>query len=146
MKKIVILFCIFVFWFGSFVYSWDEAVQIKRTIKAWGWATATKGYSEQVNPAWMWVIWSAIGWKWGENFIVAIENGIRYLLGILGIITVIVLLYGGFEMVTAAGDDAQYKKWFKVLKQAAIGLVFIWLAWLFVMLIFAIVNLMWWTT
>jgi hypothetical protein len=39
-------------------------------------------------------------------------------------------------MVTAAGDETKYKKGFKILQQAAIGLVFIWVSWLVVSVIF----------
>ena len=39
-------------------------------------------------------------------------------------------------MVTAAGDDGKYKKGMTILKQAAIGLVIIGVAWLFVSVIF----------
>jgi hypothetical protein len=43
----------------------------------------------------------------------------------LALVALVVLLWGGFQMVTAAGDDAKYKKGFKILQQAAIGLIFI---------------------
>jgi type II secretory pathway component PulL len=52
----------------------------------------------------------------------------------------IITLRGWFQMLTAAGDETKYKKWFTVLKQAALWLVVIWLAWLFVSLIFYIIN------
>ena len=40
-------------------------------------------------------------------------------------VAIIVLLYGGFQMITAAGDDAKYKKGFGILRQAGIGLIFV---------------------
>lgn len=43
-------------------------------------------------------------------------------------------------MVTAAGDDGKYKAGFKILKQAGVGLLFIGLAWLFVSLIFFVIQ------
>jgi hypothetical protein len=49
-------------------------------------------------------------------------------------------LFGGFKMVTAAGDDGKYKEWFKVLKQAAIGLVVVGLSWIIVSAIFSIIG------
>jgi len=42
------------------------------------------------------------------------------MLGMLALIALVVLLWGGFQMVTAAGDDDKYKKGFKILQQAAI--------------------------
>jgi hypothetical protein len=43
-------------------------------------------------------------------------------------------------MVTAAGDETKYKKGFKILEQAAIGLVFIGVSWLVVSLIFRVLG------
>ncbi|MEI7558636.1 MAG: hypothetical protein WCJ45_07785 [bacterium] len=53
------------------------------------------------------------------------KSFINWMLGMLALIALVILLRGGFQMVTAAGDDAKYKKGFKILQQAAIGLVFI---------------------
>lgn len=47
---------------------------------------------------------------------------INWALWMLWLIALIYLLYHGFLMVTAAGDDAQFKKWTKWLKYAAIAL------------------------
>lgn len=65
----------------------------------------------------------------------SIRTAINWVLSMLGIIALIILLYGGFNMVTAAGDDAKYKKGFTILRQAGIGLIFVWVAWLFVNII-----------
>ncbi len=54
----------------------------------------------------------------------------------LALVALVILLRGGFQMVTAAGDDAKYKKGFKILQQAAIGLVFIGVSRLLVSVIF----------
>ena len=76
----------------------------------------------------------------GDSLILTIKNGINWLLGLLGLIALIILLWGGFQMVTAAGDDGKYKAGFKILKQAGVGLLFIGLAWLFVSLIFFVIQ------
>jgi hypothetical protein len=65
-----------------------------------------------------------------------IKTFINWMLGMLALIALVILLVGGFQMVTAAGDDAKYKKGFKILQQAAIGLVFIGVSWLVVSAIF----------
>jgi hypothetical protein len=57
----------------------------------------------------------------------------------LALIALIICLWGGFQMVTAAGDDGKYKKGMTILKQAAIGLIIIGVAWLFVSVIFWVV-------
>jgi len=64
------------------------------------------------------------------------------MLGILALIALVILLRGGFQMVTAAGDDAKYKKGFKILQQAAIGLVFIGVSWLVVSMIFWLLGIL----
>ena len=58
----------------------------------------------------------------------------------LWLITIIILIYGGIQMVTAAWDDWKYKKWFTIVKQAIIGLILIWTSALIVNLIFNFVN------
>jgi hypothetical protein len=58
----------------------------------------------------------------------------------LALIALVVCLWGGFQMVTAAGDDGKYKKGMGILKQAAIGLVIIGVAWMFVSLIFWLIG------
>ena len=108
-------------------------------------ATEWGGFMIQNDAAKMGVIW----WEqWGSgsrSFIDVVQNIIRWLLSILAIITVIVLLYGWFNMITAAWDDEKYKKWFIIAKQATIWLIFIWLAWLFVMIVFYVINwAAWW--
>ena len=73
--------------------------------------------------------------QWGK-LIDVIKTFINWMLGMLALVALVILLWGGFQMVTAAGDDAKYKKGFKILQQAAIGLVFIWVSWLVVSVIF----------
>lgn len=51
-----------------------------------------------------------------------IKNTINIVLGFLGLITLILLLRGGFQMVTANGDDKKFGTGQTVLKQAAMGL------------------------
>ncbi len=71
-----------------------------------------------------------------DKLIDVIKSFINWMLGILALIALVILIRGGFQMVTAAGDDAKYKKGFKILQQAAIGLVFIGVSWLVVSAIF----------
>jgi hypothetical protein len=68
---------------------------------------------------------SGTGTAQGGKLIDVIKTFINWMLGMLALVALVILLYGGFIMVTAAGDDAKYKKGFKILQQAAIGLVFI---------------------
>lgn len=75
-----------------------------------------------------------------DDLITSIKGAINRILGLLALIALIVLLWWGFQMVTAAWDDAKYKKWFKILQQAGMWLLFIWFSWLFVSVIFRLVN------
>jgi len=75
-------------------------------------------------------------WTW---FISFVQSAVNWILGILWLITVIVLIWGGFQMVTAAWDDGKYKKWFTIVKQSVVGLILIGVSWLIVSLIFSFV-------
>lgn len=77
----------------------------------------------------------------GDSIITVVKNIINYALGFLGLIVLVMLLYGGFNMVTAGADDEKYKEGFKILKNAAIGIWFIGLAWFFVSFIFYVFEL-----
>jgi hypothetical protein len=70
-----------------------------------------------------------------------IKNILNYVLGILGLIALIYLIYNGFLILTAAGDDAQYKKGLQSIKYAAIALLGIGASWLIVSMIFRIIAL-----
>lgn len=63
-----------------------------------------------------------------DKFLKVVKWAVNWVLGILGLIALLFLLYGGFEMVTAAGDDKKYSAGAKILKAAAIGLVMIGMA------------------
>ncbi|MFA5747508.1 MAG: hypothetical protein WC872_00170 [Candidatus Absconditabacterales bacterium] len=103
-------------------------------LPGWGINNATSlGYNPNVP--------GASSGQQQDNLIKVIKQFINRVLGLLALITLGLLLFGGFNMVTAAGDDAKYKKGFKILQQAAIGLAFIALAWLIVSLIFWVIGI-----
>ena len=81
----------------------------------------------------------------GSAILDTIRNAINWILGILATIALIVCLYGGFLMVTAAGDEKKYQKWLSVLKYAAIGLAIVGLSWMIVSVIFWFVGNLSWT-
>jgi len=64
------------------------------------------------------------------------------MLGLLATIALVICIWAGFQMITAAGDDGKYKKGMSILKQAAIGLVIIGLAWLIVSIVFRLIGTM----
>ncbi len=54
---------------------------------------------------------------------------INVLLGFLGIIAVVIVLYGGFMWMTAAGNEERISKAKQILTAGIIGLVIIIMAW-----------------
>lgn len=68
-----------------------------------------------------------------RNLILTIVN---YFLGFLGLIAVIMVIYGGVLMVTSGGSDEGFNKGKKILTYAAIGIVIILLSFAFVSTIF----------
>ena len=80
----------------------------------------------------------------GSAFLDTVKNAINWILWILATIALVVCLYGGFLMVTAAGDEKKYQKWLGVLKYAAIWLAIVWLSWMIVSVIFWFVGTLWW--
>ena len=80
-----------------------------------------------------------VSWTWAstnDSLITVIKSFINRMLGMLSLIALVILLRGGFQMVTALGDEAKYKKGFKLLSQAAVGLAFIAVSRLIVSVIF----------
>jgi hypothetical protein len=82
-----------------------------------------------------------IGTGKGQNdaFINVVKGAVNRVLGILALIALLVLLWGGFQMVTAAGDSKKYEAGFEILKQAATGLILIGIARFIISIIFWLV-------
>jgi hypothetical protein len=59
----------------------------------------------------------------------AIINVIQYILGFLGLIAVIIILYGGFLWMTAAGNEEKVGKAKQTITAGLIGLIIILSAW-----------------
>lgn len=70
-----------------------------------------------------------------------VKNIINYVLGFLALIALVYLIYNGFLILTAAGDDAQYKKGMKSIEYAVIAIAGIGASWFIVSLIFRLINL-----
>jgi Na+/proline symporter len=57
--------------------------------------------------------------------ILVILNIINYLLTFLGVVFILLIIYGGFVWMTAAGNEEKIKKGKEILKTAVIGLIVI---------------------
>lgn len=58
-----------------------------------------------------------------------VTNIINWVLGLLGIVAVVMILYGGFVWLTAGGSEEKVGNAKKILGSAVIGLVIVILAW-----------------
>ena len=103
--------------------NWDNAGGFGRATGV-GWVGVSGATSERAESS---------------SLLDTITNAVNWILGMLALIALIICLWGGFQMVTAAGDDGKYKKGMGILKQAAIGLIIIGVSWLFVSVIFWVV-------
>ena len=106
------------------------------------WADTTKGLK---GNTWVW----QIAWVWENDrkwskLLDVIKNWVNWVLGMLALITLCIVLWWGFQMVTAAGDDGKYKKGFTILKQAGVWLIIILLAWIIVSVVFWLVGSVGW--
>jgi len=68
-----------------------------------------------------------------------IKNIINYALWLLSLVALIYLIAHWFMIVTAAWDDAKYKKWLAWIKYAIYAIAWIWLSWLIISFIFWII-------
>ena len=105
------------------------------------YASADTG-TDRNSPKWKNMITDqAQSWS---QLLTTVQNTIKWILWFLATIAVAICLYGGFLMMTSAGDEKKYEKGLTVLKYAAIGLAIIALSWIIVSAIFWFVNLQWW--
>jgi hypothetical protein len=58
-----------------------------------------------------------------------VMNIITYVLGLLGLIAVVMILYGGFIWMTAGGNEDKVDTAKQIISSAAIGLVIILISW-----------------
>jgi hypothetical protein len=74
-----------------------------------------------------------------------IKNAINWILWLLATIALCICMYWGFKMLTSGWDSKWFDAWKTVLKNAAIWLAIILLAWMIVSVVFRFVaTLSWW--
>ena len=101
--------------------------------------TTANWFTDQ-NATTLWVVGWAKGWTGDTSFITFVQTAVNWILWFLGLISIIILIWGGFQMVTAAGDDGKYKKWFTIVKQAVIWLILIWASAMIINLVFSFMS------
>jgi len=75
-----------------------------------------------------------------ENPQIIYINVIRWSLGLLSLVAITVVLYGGFTWMTAAGNEEKISKAKKILTYSVIGLVIILSAFVLVSTVFDVAN------
>ncbi len=97
------------------------------------------------NPG-RWVVWIVRNWEITNFFqaknqtIAFIQNLINRSLWLVWLVALVYIIYHGFLMVTAAGNDAQFKKWAKALRTAVISILWIGLSAYIVKFIFYLLD------
>lgn len=64
-----------------------------------------------------------------DNLLDVIKGVANWVFGILALIALLIVIYGWFLMLTSAGEDDAYTKWWSVMKSALIWIVIIGVAW-----------------
>jgi hypothetical protein len=96
----------------------------------------TVGNSTYVGSAELGVSYGAYTGLGTQDIRVTIARIIRAALGLLGIVTVVIIIYGGFLWMTAGGNDEQVGKAKKCIYYGIIGLVIIFAAYALTQFIF----------
>lgn len=90
---------------------------------------------------WMYYQWGITTFFQAQNQTLRfIQNLVNWALMFLWVVALVYLIYHGFLMITAAWDEAQFKKWAKALRSAIVAIVWIALSAIIVNFIFYIVG------
>ncbi|MDD3645832.1 MAG: pilin [Candidatus Gracilibacteria bacterium] len=65
----------------------------------------------------------------GATADVAIQNLLDWLMGFLALAAFLYLVWGGFQFLTAAGDEEKVKKGKTIIIQSLLGIFVIWISW-----------------
>ena len=143
-KKICViaLFTFAILWQFSIVKADEEPLPPEET---------TPNVRYDWNNEWYWQWFHKKVWHIGvvgtnhanatdAKIIDTIKNAINRVLWMLSLVALVLCLWGWFQILTAGWDDSKVKTWTKILKNAAIWLAIIWLAWLLVAFVFRIVG------
>jgi L-cystine uptake protein TcyP (sodium:dicarboxylate symporter family) len=98
----------------------------------------TMGFGSMFGVKWVKTLWTQK--KQGDSLIHTIQTAINWVLWILATISLCLVLYAGFLMLTSWWDSKKYDSWLSIIKNAAIWLAIIATSWLIVSLIFYLIN------
>ena len=109
---------------------WILSLFLTNNVLAW-W------FWDMVGVAGIHTIWTEK--KQNDSLLFTIQTAINWVLWILATITLFIILYAWFMMMTSWGDSKKYDSWFNIIKNAALWLVIIALSWLIVSFIFYVI-------
>ncbi|MFC1598255.1 hypothetical protein ACFL2M_01845 [Patescibacteria group bacterium] len=95
---------------------------ISAGLSSLGWLVATPAFA-QINTSYN---VNGYGTRTPDEIIISLIN---WILGVLALVAVVLVLIGGFQWMTAAGNEEKVDKAKKLLMAAVIGLVIIMAAW-----------------
>ena len=136
MKKIL-YWILYIVWGGTMILNLVPSLAIADNDCKRGFLSTC--YVEGINTIWTdKPQWSAL--------LDSIKVTINRILGILATIAFVICLYAWFKMLTSWADSKWYDAGLKTIKNAAIGLVIIWVSWLIVSLVFWFIGNATWGT
>ena len=149
MKKVILLtFMIFTTWLSFAWYSWEDDYN-KIYTQEENQVIDTENLDDPLNA---WTVSAVQEVDWIANSDVSTSNSkhesmlnyiskwVNYFLAFLGLVVIILIIKDGFIIITSAWDENKKKEAFTNLKNYAIALILIGVAYLIVNLIFYFVN------
>jgi L-cystine uptake protein TcyP (sodium:dicarboxylate symporter family) len=95
-------------------------------------------FGDTIGVSWIHTIWTEEQQE--DSLLRTIQTAINWVLWILATITLMLVLYAGFQMMTSGGDSKKYDAWLSIIKNAAIWLAIIAVSWLIVSAVFRFIN------
>ena len=101
-------------------------------------ATLARWFWDMIGVSWVGTIWTEH--KQEDNLLHTIRVAINWLLWMLSTISLCLVLYAWFLMLTSWWDNKKYDLGFSIIKKVAVWLTIIAVSWLIVSLIFYIID------
>lgn len=75
-----------------------------------------------------------------DDFVVAAVNISRWILGIVGSLSLVMFIYGGFVFLISAGSSDKIEKAKKIIIAAIVGLIIVFASWLIIRFVLQTLN------
>lgn len=136
-KKIVYsILTIWLVWISSIALAGQSTDTTSSTSTS---TTTTNNWMPWQNTKYK-IQWREVKAQWSNYLLNNTISLINRIMSMISVVTLVVLLIWWFKMITANWDEWKYKKWFTILKHAAIWLVIIWLSRGIIRLIFRFIK------